>query len=127
MDARRHALIAGDAEALIGVLPVEPGSVRSRRIFAGPGGSAVRLALARGEVLEEHISTVPLLLQVLSGHVAVDVDDERVDLPIGGLLHIDANVPHAVEGLEDAQLLLLLMGERSRHPRTEPATRPPSA
>ena len=120
MDVRRHALIAGDAEALLGVLPVEPGSIRSRRIFAGPGASVVRLSLAGGEVLKEHIAMAPLLLHVLSGHAAVTVGGERIELFAGGLLHITANAPHAVEALEDAQVLLVLLGARdSRHPRTD--------
>lgn len=120
MDVRRHALIAGDAESLLGVLPVEPGSIRSRRIFAGPGASVVRLSLAQGEVLKEHIAMAPLLLHVLSGHAIVIVGDERIELLAGGLLHIDAQAPHAVEALEDAQVLLVLLGAReSRHPRAE--------
>ncbi|HET8779153.1 MAG TPA: cupin domain-containing protein [Agromyces sp.] len=125
MKERRHALIAGNAEALIGVLEVEPRGIRSRRIFAGPGASVVRLSLADGEVLKEHIAMAPLLLQMLAGRAAITVADERVELGAGGLLHIDAQVPHAVEALEDAQVMLVLLGAKpSRQPRPEAVPSP---
>lgn len=74
-----HTLIAGDAEALLCALPIEAGKVRSRRIFAGTGATMVLLSLDAGETLKEHIATTPILVQVLSGHVTLEVGHERIE------------------------------------------------
>ncbi|MPZ82690.1 MAG: DUF2249 domain-containing protein [Actinophytocola sp.] len=101
-----HTLVAGDAEKLVRALPVETGAVRSRRIFKGAGASVARLSLDAGQVMKEHVATAPILVQVLAGRAALDIGGERVELPAGALIHLDANVPHSVEALSEAHLLL---------------------
>ena len=108
-----HTLIAGGADTLLGALPIEAGKVRSRRIFAGAGATLVRLSLDAGQTLKEHIATTPILVQVLSGHAALDIGQERIDLPTGAIVHLDAHLPHAVEALTESHLLLTLF-ERER-------------
>jgi quercetin dioxygenase-like cupin family protein len=108
-----HTLIAEDAEALLCALPIEAGKVRSRRIFAGTGATMVLLSLDAGETLKEHIAMTPILVQVLSGHVTFEVGRERIDLTTGAIIHLDANLPHAVEALTESHLLLTVF-ERGR-------------
>jgi uncharacterized protein (DUF2249 family)/quercetin dioxygenase-like cupin family protein len=108
-----HTLIAVDAEALLRAQPIEAGKVRSRRIFAGAGATMMRLSLDAGESLREHVATTPILVQVLSGQVALVVGREHIDLTTGAIIHLDANLPHAVEALTKSHLLLTLF-ERGR-------------
>lgn len=68
----------------------------------------VRLSLDADETLKEHIATTPILVQVLSGHVALEVGRERIDLTTGAIIYLDANLPHAVEALTESHLLLTL-------------------
>jgi mannose-6-phosphate isomerase-like protein (cupin superfamily) len=61
---------------------------------------------------------------LIAGGAAITVADERVELGAGGLLHIDAQVPYAVEALEDVQVMLVLLGakpSRIAHPEPVPA------
>lgn len=108
MAAGNHTLIAVDAEALLAALPVSAGAVRSTRVFKGAGAGVVRLTIEEGAVIREHTAAAPILLQVLSGHAALDVGGERVDLPTGAIIHLDANLPHSVEALTRADLLLIV-------------------
>lgn len=108
-----HTVIAADRAALLDALPIEPGAVRSTRIHRASGVSVVRLAMDAGTVMREHIAQAPLLVSVIDGSVALEVGGERIELRSGGLIHIDARVPHAVEAITPSQLLLTL-GERSR-------------
>jgi uncharacterized protein (DUF2249 family)/quercetin dioxygenase-like cupin family protein len=113
MTEATHTLIAVDLETLLRAQPIEAGKVRSRRIFAGTGATMVRLSLDAGETLKEHIAMTPILVQVLSGHVTFEVGRERIDLATGAIIHLDANLPHAVEALTESHLLLTLF-ERAR-------------
>lgn len=107
-----HTVIAADLTTLLDVLPIEPGAVRSTRIHKGHGASVVRLSMDAGTVMKEHIAQAPLLVSVLDGRVALEVGGERIELRSGGLIHIDAHVPHAVEAIIPSHLLLTL-GERT--------------
>ena len=117
MTAGTHTRIAVDADALLAALPVEAGAVRSTRVFKGAGAGVVRLTFDEGTVMREHTATAPILLQVLSGHAALDVGGERVDLPAGAIIHLDANLPHSVVALTRAHLLLIVC-ERAPATRT---------
>lgn len=109
MTKAHHTLIAGDADTMLRALPVEASSLRSRRVFAGSGANLVRISLDEGQVMKEHTTTSPVLIQVLGGHAALDVDGERVDLPTGSIVHLDADLAHSVEALTPAHLLLTLL------------------
>ncbi|GAA4382276.1 cupin domain-containing protein [Agromyces bauzanensis] len=107
-----HTVIATDLAALLDALPIEPGAVRSTRIHKGPGASVVRLSMDAGTVMKEHLAQAPLLVSVLDGRVALEVGGERIDLRSGGVIHIGARVPHAVEAINPSHLLLTV-GERT--------------
>lgn len=73
------------------------------------GGLNVVLAYLRaGTSLDEHSAPGAATVQVLGGHVRVQVGDETLDLPGGRLIAFDAKVRHNVEAIEDSTLLLTL-------------------
>jgi hypothetical protein len=54
-----------------------------------------------------------------SRHIHVRAQGRTFDLPPGGLLALDQDVPHDVEALEDSSLLLTIAWpDRSRKPAT---------
>jgi len=58
-------------------------------------------------------------IQTISGHLHVRAQGRTFDLPPGGLLALDQDVPHDVEALEDSSLLLTIAWpDRSRKPAT---------
>ena len=118
MTAADFTLVASDSATLIDELDIEPGAFRTRRIFKGAGVTLIRLAFDAGQVMKEHTAVAPILVQVLSGHAAMHLGDERIDLPAGAIIHIDTKVPHSVEAVTATQLLLTLC-ERPSAPATE--------
>lgn len=107
-------LVSGDRDGLLGELEIEPGTFRTRRIFKGAGATLVRLAFDAGTVMKEHTAAAPILVEVLSGQVAMQIGEQRVDMPAGAIIHIDAKVPHSVEAVTPAQLLLTLTERPAR-------------
>jgi quercetin dioxygenase-like cupin family protein len=62
-----------------------------------------------GEELTDHSAAVPVLIQVISGRVAVGVDDEVFEMASDSWLRLDAGVQHSVKALEPSRLLLTML------------------
>jgi quercetin dioxygenase-like cupin family protein len=75
----------------------------------------VLIALRKGGVMREHRAPSAASVVVLSGRVvfAAGGDARRTELDAGALAAFSADVPHAVEALEDA-VYLLMIGGRER-------------
>ena len=65
-----------------------------------------------GQVLTEHPAAVPALIQVLDGHLRITADGRTVDLHPGGLVHLAARLPHAVEAVAASRLQLKMLSTR---------------
>jgi uncharacterized protein (DUF2249 family)/quercetin dioxygenase-like cupin family protein len=109
-------MVADGADALISQLRVRPDAVASKRILKAPGFGIVRLAFDAGQSMTDHEAAVPILIQVLTGTVDVEIDGTAQRLQQGGVLYIAARVRHAVNALERADLLLTLADAATRVP-----------
>lgn len=73
------------------------------------GMNVVLVYMKPGAVLREHAARGPATVQVLDGHVRVDLgDDDHLDAEAGRLVAFDAGVRHEVEALDESTLLLTL-------------------
>ena len=104
-----HELIVADQATLQRALPIDPGGVRSRRLFKSDDVAVVGVAMDAGAVMQDHSAQAPILIHVLEGRGAVQVRGTRVELPAGGLLHVESGLRHGVEALEPMRFLLLLL------------------
>jgi quercetin dioxygenase-like cupin family protein len=107
--AAEHLVIdLGDAATeLHGLAPDDQS--RSGVTLVKQGGLNVVLTHIRASgTLAEHSAPGAATVQVLSGHVRVQVGEESLDVPAGQLIAFDARVRHGVEAVEDSTLLLTL-------------------
>lgn len=104
-------MIAADAAALLKALPFEAGRVRSRRLFTGGQVTVLGVAMDAAAVMRDHVTHVPILIHVIEGQAQLQVRGERIVLPAGAVVHVDAGVRHQVEADERTRFLLLLLGE----------------
>lgn len=105
-----HALLVPDAATLVQALPLEPGRVRSHRLFKSDDVTVLGIALDTGAAMREHVAAVPILIEVIEGDATLEVRGVRHALRRGGIAHVDALVPHAVEASAPTRLLLTLIG-----------------
>lgn len=84
----------------------------SRTVLQAEGARIVLFSFDAGQVLTEHTAAVPVLLQVLDGHLRITADGRTVDLLPGGLVHLAARLPHAVEAVEPSLLQLTMLDSR---------------
>lgn len=67
---------------------------------------------ARGLVTLVHAAAVPVITQVLSGHLTVTADGRTVDLVPGSAIHLGTRLPHSVEALEPTKMQLIMLDAR---------------
>src|SRR5665647_95677 len=98
-----------DAASLV---EIKPEATVSRTVLQAEGARVVLFSFDAGQVLTEHTAAVPALLQVLDGHLRITADGHTVDLRPGGLVHLAARLPHAVEAVEASRLQLTMLDSR---------------
>ncbi|MEW6582715.1 MAG: cupin domain-containing protein [Actinomycetota bacterium] len=69
----------------------------------------VAFGFAAGEELSEHTSTLPAIIEVVSGHLVLTLGGEERDAPAGAWALLDPGLPHAVRALEPSVMLLTLV------------------
>ena len=105
-------------QRLAELVDYQDGSVVSRVLFRGPGGTVTLFAFAEGEGLGEHTNPNDAIVHVLAGEVVITVAGVDHRVGAGEVLHLPAGVPHALAGEAAFKMLLTLL----RVPReAEPA------
>jgi len=107
-----RAPVMRDVEDVLALVPVQPDSTVSRTVLRGEGVRVVMFAFDAGQELTEHTAAMPVLLQVLDGHLRVTADGRAVDLRPGGAVHLGTRLPHAVYAVEPSRLMLTMVDPR---------------
>jgi quercetin dioxygenase-like cupin family protein len=84
------------------------GAQKPRVLFSSPECRLIALDLGAGEELPDHHVRERAVVQVISGRVSIAASGETVECDVGTLVTFDPGEPHAVRGLEDTRLLLVL-------------------
>ncbi len=91
------------------VAPLDAAAVAQTPSFAlvkGQQLEVMRLVLPAGKALPEHSAPGEITVQCLQGRVRFEADGRRHDMQAGDFLHLPAGLPHALQALEDASLLV---------------------
>jgi uncharacterized protein (DUF2249 family)/quercetin dioxygenase-like cupin family protein len=114
--APQPVTIAGSADELIRLLPAASGGVASKRILKAPGFGLVRLTFDADQAMSEHEAAVPILIQVISGAIDIEIDRATQRVHAGGMLYVAAHVRHALHAPARADVLLTLADAATRAP-----------
>ena len=101
-----------DLPNVANLVEIQLAATVSRTVLQAEGARIVLFSFDAGQVLTEHTAAVPALLQVLDGHLRITADGRTVDLLPGGLVHLAARLPHAVEAVEPSRLELTMLDSR---------------
>jgi quercetin dioxygenase-like cupin family protein len=101
-----------DLSDVASLVQIQPEATVSRTVLQAEGVRVVLFSFDAGQVLTEHTAAVPALLQVLDGHLRIIADGRTVDLLPGGLVHLAARLPHALEAVEPSRLQLTMLDPR---------------
>jgi quercetin dioxygenase-like cupin family protein len=114
-----YELLIADAEALLTALPIEPGRVRSRLLFKTASVTVLGVAIDAGAIMHEHVAPSPVLIHVVDGRAAIELREQRIELPTGATIHIDGAVRHSIEGIAPSRFLLTLYGAPAQPPQSD--------
>jgi quercetin dioxygenase-like cupin family protein len=95
--------------SLVDLVDYQPGSVVSRVLLRNAGGVLTLFAFAEGEGLAEHSTPHDATVQVLEGRVRITVGAQESVVSAGEILHLPAQVPHALHGGAPYKMLLTML------------------
>lgn len=105
-------LVAFDLRALAKFQESGPGVT----VLADTGAArTVLFAFRAGQQLKEHRTSSQILVQVLRGRITFSAQGSHMKARVGTLLQLEADIPHSVEALTDAVVLLTLTPSPSHH------------
>ena len=81
---------------------------KPRVLFSSPECRIVILDLLQGESLAEHRVRERAVVEVISGRISIETSTETLTCETGALVVFEPGERHAVHGLVDARVLLLL-------------------
>ena len=90
------------------VTPTEQG-IASRVLAKTTGGNATLFAFDAGQGLTEHTSPFDALVMVLEGALTLTIGGKAVRATPGTIVRMPADVPHGLDALEPARMLLIML------------------
>lgn len=108
MTESSYTLVSADRASLLAEPVAATDRPQMKRIFQGPGTTIVRLTLAAGQVMREHLTSAPLTVQVIDGEIHFRVAGDDVHMPAGAIIHVAAGVKHELEAVTESHMTLIL-------------------
>ncbi|ADN01569.1 cupin domain-containing protein [Spirochaeta thermophila] len=90
-------------------LSVQEGAIVSKTLLERPSGSLTLFAFSRGQRLSPHSAPYDAYIVLLEGSLEVTIGEERAALTAGSGILMPAGVLHALEAVEDARFLLVML------------------
>jgi quercetin dioxygenase-like cupin family protein len=102
-------MMDADPVPVAGLVQFQPGSVVSRILWKGPGGSVTLFAFDRGQSLSEHTVPFDALVHVLEGEAEITIDGTPRRVRAGDMLLMPGHHPHAVAAPVAFKMILTMI------------------
>lgn len=102
--------MATELEALRASASYQAADHAAKTIAKQPGIRVVLIALKPGGHMHEHHADAAITVQGVHGSVQFDVAGRAVLLMPGGLLTVEAGMPHQLTGIDESAVLLTIGG-----------------
>jgi quercetin dioxygenase-like cupin family protein len=86
-----------------------PGSVVSKTLVDGSGGTVTLFAFDQGQSLSKHSAPFDAAVQAVEGELELEIGERTVRLKTGRLVVMPANVPHALKAVQKTKMLLTML------------------
>ncbi|ETA05925.1 MULTISPECIES: cupin domain-containing protein [Gordonia] len=73
------------------------------------GGNVIRLSFLSGQTMPDHRAGRPILVIGQTGEIDFTVGETTTRLEAGVAIHVNANIPHALEARTDAVVTLVVL------------------
>jgi len=87
----------------------QSGTVVSRTLLSGEGGTVTVFAFDQGEGLSEHRAPYDALVIVVEGQVDIEISGQAYHLHEGEIIIMPANKPHALKAVTKFKMALIMI------------------
>lgn len=94
---------------LLAEIEVPTDGTLSQTLYRNDHVRVVVFAFDTGQELSRHTAAVPAIVEIVSGHVALTLDDETVDARPGSWTYMPAHLPHALRAEAPTVMLLTML------------------
>lgn len=77
-------------------------------LMESENGKEIRIAFKKGQVMKEHKTPFPIVVEIFDGSIDFGVQGEIHNLKRGDLISLDGGVPHDLTAVEDSIVRLSL-------------------
>lgn len=110
------SIIVSDIESLLKEIKLEKAWDRdghfAKTLVKYPAFRIVLIAMKKGKSIPNHKTDGEISIQVLQGHIRLQVARRVVDVAMGNLVALEKNLPHDVEAIEESAFLLSISERR---------------
>ncbi|MBA7515349.1 hypothetical protein ES705_07388 [subsurface metagenome] len=85
------------------------GAIVSKIVEKKDTGSVTLFAFEKGQYLSEHTAPYDALLHIIEGNAKIMIDTKSYLLKEGDMIIMPANIPHAVEAVNNFKMLLTMI------------------
>lgn len=85
------------------------GGIVSKNVMKKETGNITLFAFDQGEGLSEHTAPFDALVQVIEGNAEIVIDGKSYALALGDSIIMPANIPHAVNAVENFKMILTMI------------------
>ncbi len=68
----------------------------------------IRICMPKGAIIDKHKAPGAISVQVLEGKIIFEVENEKIEMPKGALISLEAQVLHRLDALENSVIRLSL-------------------
>ncbi len=101
--------VLGKAKDLAKLVDYSDGSVVSKTLIDKGTGNIAIFSFDAGQGLSEHTSPFDAVVQVVDGSGSFVIGGKPINVTLGQMLIMPANVPHSVEAKEKFKMLLTMI------------------
>lgn len=77
-------------------------------LFDTDSSKEIRIAMKKGQVMKEHKTPYPIVVEIFDGSVSFGVNGDNMLVRKGDLLSLEGNIPHDLRAEEDSVVRLTL-------------------
>lgn len=85
------------------------GGSKTSTLIKTPHLEVIRVVLPKGKKIPPHKVAGEITVQCLEGRIAFRAGDGQTELAAGQMLYLEGGAAHALEGLEDASVLVTIL------------------
>jgi quercetin dioxygenase-like cupin family protein len=99
----------GKGQKLTALIEYADDSIVSKAVLDKPAGAITVFAFDKGQKLSEHTVPYDAVVQILDGQARLTIGGQDVEVVVGQVIIMPANVPHAVYADRKFKMLLTMI------------------